>query len=152
MAAVPPLLGLEPHNPLLQPESCPPHKFRYAPIRLPLPPPLTVQAAGGPLITLPGIVPRSSRPHRDERVFGPNYHSTMPYGLKRFQRAEALHFIPFSCLHRLSLPEAPELKETVEAILEQPWARHEARVYAYVLMPEHVHLLTRGPLIAMKPR
>lgn len=31
----------------------------------------------------------------------------MPSGLKRFQRAESLHFITFSCFHRLPLLEAP---------------------------------------------
>ena len=35
--------------------------------------------------------------------------------------------------------------ETVEAVLEQARARHQARVYAYVLMPEHVHLLINEP-------
>jgi putative transposase len=69
----------------------------------------------------------------------------MPYGLKRFQRAEALHFITFSCLHRLPLLESSGSKETVEAILEQTRARHQARVYAYVLMPEHMHLLINEP-------
>jgi putative transposase len=69
----------------------------------------------------------------------------MPYGLKRFQRAEALHFITFSCFHRLPFLEAPEPKDAVEAILEQARARHGARVYAYVLMPEHIHLLINEP-------
>jgi putative transposase len=69
----------------------------------------------------------------------------MPYGLKRFQRAETLHFITFSCFHRLPFLQAPEPKETVEAILEQTRARHQARVYAYVLMPEHIHLLINEP-------
>ncbi len=69
----------------------------------------------------------------------------MPYGLKRFQKAEALHFITFSCFHRLPLLEAPEPKNTVEAVLELTRARHEARIYAYVLMPEHVHLLINEP-------
>ncbi len=69
----------------------------------------------------------------------------MPYGLKRFQRAEALHFITFSCFHRLPFLGTPGPKESVEAILEQTRARHEARVYAYVLMPEHVHLLINEP-------
>ena len=69
----------------------------------------------------------------------------MPYGLKRFQRAEALHFITFSCFHRLPFLEAPGPKETFEAILEQTRARHQARVYAYVLMPEHIHLLINEP-------
>lgn len=39
----------------------------------------------------------------------------------------------------------PELKETFETVLEQTRARHQARVYAYVLMPEHVHLLINEP-------
>ena len=69
----------------------------------------------------------------------------MPSGLKRFQKAEALHFITFSCFHRLPLLETPRIKETFEAVLEQMRARHEARIYAYVLMPEHVHLLINEP-------
>ena len=75
----------------------------------------------------------------------PDYDSPMPYGLKRFQKAEALHFITFSCFHRLPLLDAPGAMTTVEAVLEQTRARHEARFYAYVLMPEHVHLLINEP-------
>ena len=69
----------------------------------------------------------------------------MPSGLKRFQKAESLHFITFSCFHRLPLLEMVGARETVEAVLEQTRARHHARVYAYVLMPEHVHLLVNEP-------
>jgi putative transposase len=69
----------------------------------------------------------------------------MPYDLKRFQKAESLHFITFSCFHRLPLLDAPEPRNTVEAVLELTRARHQARVYAYVLMPEHVHLLINEP-------
>jgi putative transposase len=69
----------------------------------------------------------------------------MPSGLTRFQRAESLHFITFSCFRRLPLLETPGARETVEAVLEQTRARHQARVYAYVLMPEHVHLLVNEP-------
>jgi len=69
----------------------------------------------------------------------------MPSGLKRFQKAEALHFISFSCFHRLPLLEAAGARETVEAVLEAARARHQARVYAYVLMPEHIHLLVNEP-------
>ena len=74
-----------------------------------------------------------------------DYDDSMPNGLKRFQRAEALHFITFSCFHRLPFLEAPSPKNTVEAVLELTRARHQARVYAYVLMPEHVHLLINEP-------
>jgi putative transposase len=69
----------------------------------------------------------------------------MPYGLKRFQKAESLHFITFSCFRRLSFLETPGPKDTVETVLEQIGARHQARIYAYVLMPEHVHLLINEP-------
>ncbi len=69
----------------------------------------------------------------------------MPYRLKRFQQAEALHFITFSCYHRLPFLETPDPKNLVEGILEQMRARHGARIYAYVLMPEHVHLLINEP-------
>jgi putative transposase len=65
--------------------------------------------------------------------------------LKRFQRAESLHFITFSCFHRFPLLEAAGARETVEAVLEQTRTRHQARIYAYVLMPEHVHLLINEP-------
>ena len=66
----------------------------------------------------------------------------MPYGLKRSQKAEAPHFITFSCFHRLPFLEAPATKQTFEVVLEQTRASlHQARVYAYVLMPEHIHLL-----------
>lgn len=69
----------------------------------------------------------------------------MPSGLKRFQKAESLHFITFRCFRRLPLLEAPGARETVETILEQTRARHGARIYAYVLMSEHVHLLVNEP-------
>lgn len=69
----------------------------------------------------------------------------MPSGLKRFQKADALHFVTFNCFHRLPLLEAPGVREMVEAVLEQTRARHQARVCAYVLMPEHVHLLVNEP-------
>jgi putative transposase len=69
----------------------------------------------------------------------------MPYGLKRFQKAEALHFITFSCFHRLPLLATLEPKDTFEAALEQIRARHQARIYAYVLRPEHVHMLVNEP-------
>jgi putative transposase len=69
----------------------------------------------------------------------------MPSGLKRFQKAESLHFITFSCFHRLPLLQTPGARETVESVLEQTRARHQARIYAYVLMPEHVHLLVNEP-------
>ncbi len=69
----------------------------------------------------------------------------MPYGLKRFQQAESLHFITFSCFHRLPYLSYPEPKTLTEQILEQTRSRHRARIYGYVLMPEHLHFLINEP-------
>jgi putative transposase len=69
----------------------------------------------------------------------------MPYGLKRYQQAESLHFITFSCYRRLPYLAPPAAKTYVEHVLERTRARHEARIYAYVLMPEHVHFLINEP-------
>jgi putative transposase len=69
----------------------------------------------------------------------------MPFGLERFQQSESLHFITFSCFDRLPFLSDPQSLTTVEAILERTRSRHQARIYAYVLMPEHVHLLINEP-------
>jgi putative transposase len=69
----------------------------------------------------------------------------MPSGLKRFQRVESLHFITFSCFHRFPFLEDAAAKDAVEAVLEHARQRHQARIYAYVLMPEHIHLLINEP-------
>jgi putative transposase len=65
----------------------------------------------------------------------------MPRGLKRYHQAQNIHFITFSCYRRSPFLAEPEPKRIVEEILERTRSRHGARVYAYVLMPEHVHLL-----------
>jgi len=64
----------------------------------------------------------------------------MPSGLKRFQKAEALHFITFSCFHRLpaggapftfrmtrvphpSLDRGPQGQVFVLGVVSEGWAR-----------------------------
>jgi putative transposase len=69
----------------------------------------------------------------------------MPYGLKRYQQVESLHFITFSCYRRLPFLSDPDSKFVIEHQLEQTRARHQARIYAYVIMPEHIHLLMNEP-------
>jgi putative transposase len=92
-------------------------------------------------------VPRSSQLYRDEREGCPlNYYGRiMPHGLKRFQKAESLHFVTFSCFHRLPFLQEPVPKNVVETLLEETRARHQARIYAYVVMPEHIHILVNEP-------
>ncbi len=74
------------------------------------------QLAGCPLILIRelcpahrGFIAMSGSSRRPQR----SYDSTMPYGLKRFQKAEALHFITFSCFHRLPFLEAPATRKAL---------------------------------------
>ena len=69
----------------------------------------------------------------------------MPLGLKRYKQEGDDHFITFSCYHRLPFLADSDSKTIVEQQLERTRANHQARIYAYVLMPEHVHLLINEP-------
>src|SRR5260370_8710255 len=69
----------------------------------------------------------------------------MPTGLKRFQQTKQFHFITFSCYKRQPFLHTPAAKDTVQQILEQTRKQQSLCIAAYVLMPEHVHLLTNEP-------
>jgi putative transposase len=69
----------------------------------------------------------------------------MPERLKRFHQSEQSHFITFSCYHRRPLFQTDESKATFETALERIRHKFELRIYAYVVMPEHVHLLVGEP-------
>ena len=71
----------------------------------------------------------------------------MPPGLERRHNTGQLHFITFSCYHRLPYLEDPVSKNTLEQVIERARQTHDLAIYAYVLMPEHVHLLTNEPEI-----
>ncbi len=72
----------------------------------------------------------------------------MPIGLQRFQQSGQFHFITFSCYRRQPLLSSPQAKDMLEQILEHTRAQQGLLIAAYVLMPEHVHLLTDEPRIA----
>jgi putative transposase len=69
----------------------------------------------------------------------------MPVGLKRYQQTGNLHFITFSCHHRLPYLASPETKNIVQQLLERTRRSHGFLLTAYVLMPEHIHLLMSEP-------
>jgi putative transposase len=69
----------------------------------------------------------------------------MPWGLKRFHQSRQSHFITFSCYHRAPLLATPSARKTFEYALERVRRSYELCVYAYVVMPEHVHLLLNEP-------
>jgi putative transposase len=59
----------------------------------------------------------------------------MPIGLERRHNTGQLHFITFSCYHRLPFLEAPEPKNILERVIEKARQSHALTIYACVLMP-----------------
>jgi putative transposase len=69
----------------------------------------------------------------------------MPLGLRRYQKTRQLHFVTFSCFHRLPLLKTADARDLFESALERIRHRYEFVVRGYVVMPEHVHLLVSEP-------
>jgi putative transposase len=69
----------------------------------------------------------------------------MPDGLKRLHHCGQSHFLTLSCYHRLPLLAQMHMEEAFLLALEQTRRRFGMRVYGYVVMPEHVHLLLSEP-------
>jgi putative transposase len=69
----------------------------------------------------------------------------MPAGLVRYQQSKQFHFVTFSCYQRKPLLQGDWAKEVVERVLETTRRERCLCVAAYVLMPEHVHLLANEP-------
>jgi len=69
----------------------------------------------------------------------------MPWGLKRFHQTRQLHFLTFSCYKRRPNFRSLESCSTFEAALERVRQQYELWVNAYVVMPEHVHILVSEP-------
>jgi putative transposase len=66
-------------------------------------------------------------------------------GLKRYQETGNFHFITFSCYHRQPFLQTDTVKDTIQIILEQTRKQQGLCIAAYVIMPEHIHLLTNEP-------
>jgi putative transposase len=69
----------------------------------------------------------------------------MTRGLERFQSSGQSHFVTFSCYQRLPNLRERQANEEVLAALEVARKHFGLRVYGFVLMPEHVHLLVSEP-------
>ncbi|HYG99705.1 MAG TPA: transposase [Terriglobales bacterium] len=63
----------------------------------------------------------------------------------RFHGTRDLHFITFSCCHRLPLLGTPQARSTFEQVLERVRQWYGMFITGYVVMPEHVHLLVGEP-------
>lgn len=69
----------------------------------------------------------------------------MPTGLVRYHGTGNLHFITCSCYHRKAILGTPESRDLFLLMLEECRLKHRFRVYGYVVMPEHFHLLMSEP-------
>jgi len=69
----------------------------------------------------------------------------VPRGLYRFHHSGAAHFITFTCYHRYPHLADPAVRDVFVQALERTRTRYRARVYGFVVMPEHVHLLISEP-------
>jgi putative transposase len=70
----------------------------------------------------------------------------MPKGLTPYQQTGALHFVTFSCDHRLTYLGCAYAREMFEHSLETMRLRYGLFVTGYVVMPEHIHLLESEPM------
>jgi len=69
----------------------------------------------------------------------------MPSGLKRLYGKGRLHFLTFSCYHRLALLKSARARSVFVRELARVRDELQFRVIGYVVMPEHVHLLVSEP-------
>jgi putative transposase len=69
----------------------------------------------------------------------------MVEGLERRQREGDMHFVTFSCYHRLGYLETAAARDLFEEALARMSYCYEFEVVGYVVMPEHVHLLVSEP-------
>jgi putative transposase len=65
--------------------------------------------------------------------------------LVRYQQAGDMHFLTFSCFHRLPYLASPGARNLFEDALERIRKKYKFVVAGYVVMPEHVHMLVNEP-------
>ncbi|MFY9911621.1 MAG: transposase [Candidatus Sulfotelmatobacter sp.] len=69
----------------------------------------------------------------------------MPWGLRRFQQARDVHFLTFSCYRRRANFDNDSAYAEFVSALGRVRRDYGVCVYAYVIMPEHVHLMVNEP-------
>jgi putative transposase len=69
----------------------------------------------------------------------------MARGLVRYQQCGCLHFVTFSCFHRLPYLGTGVARDLFESALERIRLRYRFVVSGYVVMPEHIHMLVSEP-------
>ena len=69
----------------------------------------------------------------------------MPRGLYRLHESRQSHFITFSCYRGQPFFNSPHVYDLFPVCLERMRRHFQSRVYGYVVMPEHVHILLSEP-------
>ena len=69
----------------------------------------------------------------------------MPRGLVRYHESGQAHFLTFSCYRRKPKFADTRFYDLFPLCLEAMRLRFRMRIYGYVVMPEHVHLLVSEP-------
>jgi len=69
----------------------------------------------------------------------------MPTGLKRLHHSGQSHFVTFTCYHRFPYLADDKTRQAFVIALERARKLYQFRVYGFVAMPEHVHLLISEP-------
>jgi putative transposase len=69
----------------------------------------------------------------------------MVLGLERYQLEGDLHFVTFSCYHRLGYLNHASSRDLFEDALARMSYGYKFDVKGHVVMPEHVHLLLSEP-------
>jgi len=69
----------------------------------------------------------------------------MPRGLRRYHESGQSHFVTFSCYRRRPKFADARFYDLFPICLEAMRRRFQTRVYGWVVMPEHVHLLLSEP-------
>ncbi len=63
-----------------------------------------------------------------------------------------MHFLTFSCYHRLPYLASPEARDLFESALGRIRQKYKFVVAGYVVMHEHVHLLVNEPVQSILDR
>ncbi len=69
----------------------------------------------------------------------------MPSGLRRYHHSGQSHFPTFSCYRREPRFQSATTYDLFLTCLESMRKNFDLRVYGFVVMPEHVHLLVSEP-------
>jgi putative transposase len=73
--------------------------------------------------------------------------------LRRYERSRDVRFLTFSCFRRLQLLGNDKIKDAFVEHLHETQRATNCKLYAWVVMPEHVHLLlTPDQAVADVPR